>query len=346
MRHFLNILLSGAAAVLAAVSCKQDNRDTEPLIDPWLRERTPVNVRLESQIGAALISNDWRDDSVGSVSVSLITSALDLTRVRVEAIDFKYPDSEFCPTASISPGSTIDLSSGSAHFIVTAYNGEIRDYTITYSGFSDPTEGTFTFTKIAGLIDSTAPKCAMIIIGGWDGEVVRSTVMDKYWHWGAGYMPTDEDDNTLSFLLEKADAETGATFGSIVNTAGPDGKYANYVYNNSIDVNDRYRIFPAGKGRWANLGNGVITVYDYDDPEYTSPLYTVSFIEAGTYDYDGKSISIPYGAFVRSFEGPFNTIDWNYPDTRWYTDNLRHVFWLVKKDSDSALPNHNELLAQ
>ena len=49
-------------------------------------------------------------------------------------------------------------------------------------------------------------------------------------------------------------------------------------------------------------------------------------------------------AFVRSFEGPFNVVDVNYPDTRWYTDNLRHVFWLVKKDSDSALPNHNELL--
>ena len=91
----------------------------------------------------------------------------------------------------------------------------------------------------------------MVIVGGWDGEVVRSTVMDKYWHWGTGYMPTDEDDNTISFLLEKADPATGATFGSIVNTPGPDGKYANYVYNNTIDVNDRYRNFPAGKSRWA-----------------------------------------------------------------------------------------------
>lgn len=345
MKRFFTILAAGVA-FLAVFSCKKDQRDTEPLVDPWLRERTPVNVRLQSQIGAAVISNDWQNDAVGTVSVSLITSALDMEHVRVEAIDFKYPDSEYCPTASIEPGSTLDLSGGSATFTVTAYNGETREYTVTYTTFNDPAEGTFTFTKISGLIDSSSPQCAMVIVGGWDGEVVRSTVMDKYWHWGTGYMPTDEDDNTISFLLEKADPATGATFGSIVNTPGPDGKYANYVYNNTIDVNDRYRIFPAGKSRWAKHGDGAITVYAYSDAEYTTPLYKVSTIDAGTHTYDGKSFDVPNMAFARSFEGPFNVVDKNYPDTRWYTDNLRHVFWLVKKDSDSALPNHNELLAE
>ena len=334
--------VAGAVALLA--SCKTEPRNTEELIDPWLRERTPVNFRLESQIGAAVISNDWRNDAVGSITVSIITGGLDLTKVKVEALDFKFPQSEFCPTASISKGSTLDLSNGSASFTVTAFNGETRTYTVTYSQFVDPLEGTYTFTPIGGLLDGSAPKCAFIIVGGWDDAVVRSTVMDKWWHWGEGYMPTDEDDNTLSFRLEKADAETGATFGSLVNTAGDDGKYANYMYNNSIDVNSKYRIFPAGKSRWGKPGDGSIVVYDYDDTDYAQPLYSVELLEAGEHTYAGVSFSVPNLAFGRSFEGPFDVIDWNWPDTRWFTDNVRNTFWLVKKDSDTPLPNHSDLL--
>ena len=334
--------VAGAAVLLA--SCKTEPRNTEELIDPWLRERTPVNFRLESQIGAAVISNDWRNDAVGSITVSIITGGLDLTKVKVEALDFKFPQSEFCPTANISKGSTLDLSNGSASFTVTAFNGETRTYTVTYSQFVDPLEGTYTFTPIGGLLDGSAPQCAFIIVGGWDDAVVRSTVMDKWWHWGEGYMPTDEDDNTLSFLLEKADAETGATFGSLVNTAGDDGKYANYVYNNSIDVNSKYRIFPAGKSRWGKPGDGSIVVYDYDDTDYAQPLYSVELLEAGEHTYAGVSFSVPNLAFGRSFEGPFDVIDWNWPDTRWFTDNVRNTFWLVKKDSDTPLPNHADLL--
>ena len=334
--------VAGAVALLA--SCKTEPRNTEELIDPWLRERTPVNFRLESQIGAAVISNDWRNDAVGSITVSIITGGLDLTKVKVEALDFKFPQSEFCPTANISKGSTLDLSNGSASFTVTAFNGETRTYTVTYSQFVDPLEGTYTFTPIGGLLDGSAPQCAFIIVGGWDDAVVRSTVMDKWWHWGEGYMPTDEDDNTLSFRLEKADAETGATFGSLVNTAGDDGKYANYMYNNSIDVNSKYRIFPAGKSRWGKPGDGSIVVYDYDDTDYAQPLYSVELLEAGEHTYAGVSFSVPNLAFGRSFEGPFDVIDWNWPDTRWFTDNVRNTFWLVKKDSDTPLPNHADLL--
>ncbi|MBO6029467.1 MAG: hypothetical protein J6P75_09750, partial [Bacteroidales bacterium] len=250
------VLRTALAALLVPVlfSCTEEPRNTEPLVDPWLRERTPVNLRLESQIGAAVISDDWRNDGVGSVVVNLITGGLDMSAVKVQALDFKFPDSEFCPTANIGPGSTLDLSSGSASFVVTAHNGETRTYTVTYTQFKDPLEGTYTFTPVGGILDGSAPACAFIIVGGWDGAEVRSTVMDKWWHWGTGYMPTDEDDNTLSFRLEGADPESGATYGTLVNTPGENGLYANYVYNNSIDVNDKYRIFPAGKSRWGKPG--------------------------------------------------------------------------------------------
>ena len=337
------------AALVAAASCKKEARNMEPLIDPWLRERTPVNVRLESQIGAAVISDDWRNDAVGTVSVSLITGALDLTKVKVEAIDFKFPDSEYCPTASIGPGSTLDLSSGQAEFVVTAYNGETRTYTLSYTTFNDPLVGTYSFNKISGILDaSNAPKCSLVLIGGWEaqGAVVCSTVMDKWWHWGTGYMPTDEDDNILSFRLESADAETGATYGTVVNTPGPDGKYANYVYANTTDVNDSYRLIPAGKGRWAKTGKGVIEIYAWEDADYNTPLYSLDLLTAGEHSYDGKTVNVPSLAFLRSFPGPFNTVtDWN-DDTRWFVVNLRRVFWLIQKDGDQPLDNHSELLAE
>ena len=345
MSTFVNRFVIGAVTLVVALACTEEPRNTEPLVDPWLRERTPVNLRLESQIGAAVISDDWRNDGVGSVVVNLITGGLDLSAVKVQALDFKFPDSEFCPTASIGPGSTLDLSSGQASFVVTAYNGETRTYTVTYTQFSDPLEGTYTFTPVGGILDGSAPACAFIIVGGWDGAEVRSTVMDKWWHWGGGYMPTDEDDNTLSFRLEKADPETGATFGTLVNTPGDNGLYANYMYNNSIDVNDKYRIFPAGKSRWAKPGDGSIVIYDYADADYATPLWSVELIGAGDHTYAGQTFSVPSLAFGRSFPGPFDVIDYNWPDTRWFTDNVRNTFWLVKKDADTPIPDHADYLA-
>ena len=347
MKRF--VLRTALAAVFVSVfaACTEEPRNTEPLVDPWLRERTPVNLRLESQIGAAVISDDWRNDGEGSIVVSLITGGLDLSAVKVEALDFKFPDSEFCPKASIAPGSTLDFSSGTASFVVTAYNGETRTYTVSYTQFSDPLEGTYTFTPIGGILDGSAPKCAFIIVGGWDDAVVRSTVMDKWWHWGTGYMPTDEDDNTISIRLEGADPESGATYGTVVNTPGENGLYANYMYNNSIDVNDKYRIFPAGKSRWGkpDVKSETLYIFDYADASYEHPLYAVDLVGPGDHTYAGVSFTVPNLAFGRSFPGPFDVVDWNWPDTRWFTDNVRHTFWLVKKDSDSPIANHSDYLA-
>ena len=51
-------------------------------------------------------------------------------------------------------------------------------------------------------------------------------------------------------------------------------------------------------------------------------------------------------AFGRAHEGPFNVIDYNWPDSRWFTDNIRNTFWLVQQDTDTPLDNHDELLNQ
>ena len=357
MKKNLRHLLLSVATLMAFSACQEMERNTEELIDPWLRERTPVNVRLESQIGPAIISHDWRTDDQGSVAVSLITTGLDLSAVKVVALDFQYPDSEFCPTASIGPGDTVDLSDGSAEFVVTAKNGETRTYTITYDIFTDTLEGCYSFTTVGGILDTSGavPQASLVMIGGFEGWVTYCQVMDKYWIWTADYNPRDEDDNTLSFRLERADDQTGETFGTIVNTPGPDGKYANYIFK-GIDINEEYRLIPAGKSRWAKHGDGFITIYKYEDTEYKTPLHKIELLEKGEHKFwsetvqaEGvsaeKIVNVPELALHRSFgPGPFNNETSNWGDERWYANNIRNVFWLIKKGSDSALPEHDDYL--
>ncbi|MBO5979962.1 MAG: hypothetical protein J6Q12_05990, partial [Bacteroidales bacterium] len=68
--------------------------------------------------------------------------------------------------------------------------------------------------------------------------------------------------------------------------------------------------------------------------------------EAGDYTFSTQTITVPVLAFGRSHPGPFDVIDYNWPDSRWFTDNVRNTFWLVQKDTDNPLENHSELLEQ
>ena len=353
---------------MAFAACQEKPRNTEELVDPWLRERTPVNVRLEKQVGPAIINSDWRTDELGTVTVSLVTPELDLSAVKVVALDFAYPESEYCPTASLKPGDTVDLSDGTAEFVVTAMTGETRTYTITYTNFSDPLEGCYSFTPVGGILDTShSYKCGCVMIGGFEKWITLCQVMDKHWLWDYNriYWPQNEDDNILSFRLDNVDDVTGNTYGTVVNTPGPDGKYADYQFKASkedptptYNINEEYRLIPTGKGRWAKLGDGFITIYAYEDDKYETPLHRLELLEAGDYSYwkdspdasgnsSEKIVSVPSLAFHRSFgEGPFEnkTSDWS--DARWYVNNIRNVFWMIQKDTDSALEDHAEWLAK
>ena len=60
-----------------------------------------------------------------------------------------------------------------------------------------------------------------------------------------------------------------------------------------------------------------------------------------------KIVNVPELALHRSFgPGPFNNETSNWGDERWYANNIRNVFWLIKKDSDTALADHDAYLAQ
>ena len=341
LMYFFCVVLCAAAFC----ACNKEARNTAELVDPWLRERTPVNFRLDKQVGAAVISDDWRHDDQGSVTVQLVTGGLDMKAVKIVALDFEYPESEYCPTASVKVGDVLDLSSGKASFNVTAYNGETRTYTISFTEFVDPLVGTYGHVLVPGVLDS-GTSSSMLIHGGWpDAEVVSSS-MDKSWHWGTGYSTNDEEDNIVSFQLTEVDSDSGATFGTIVNYPGEDGLWANYVYNNSYDVNDYYRQIPVGASRWGKDADGVLSIYDKADDTYSNPLYVVELLSAGTYTYSAKDVEITSPlAFHRSFTHTDDewVYNYNWPDTRWMVDNIRNTFWTMEKLGDTAAADHAEM---
>lgn len=132
-----------------------ENEDSGPdMVDPWLRERTPSSLRLENQIGAAVITDDWRHDESGAIRVQLVTGGIaDWSKVKVVDIGLQYN-----ATASISAGGTLDMSSGTGSFVVTAETGETRTYTVSYDSFKEPLEGVYLLDPISGILDGSAPK--------------------------------------------------------------------------------------------------------------------------------------------------------------------------------------------
>ena len=250
MTHSVKIWLLAALSLRALCACTEEPRNTEPLVDPWLRERTPVNFRLQSQIGAATITSDWRNDAEGTIFVTLISGSLDLSRVPVEALDFAYPESEYCPTASVKAGDTIDLSGGSARIVVTAYNGETRTYTVTYEPFVDAVEGVYKFvTHCCWLYGGN--------VAAWGGTHIMS-FFDKDWNFPSSNYKW-EDDNTLTLVCTGADPETGDTWGTVRNDAGADGKYASFD-SNWGSLQHFYRCIPEGDGTYSTKAStGEIT---------------------------------------------------------------------------------------
>lgn len=343
LKYLLSLVLVG----MLGFSCDDDASNTAPLVDPWLRERTPLSFRVEGQVGAATIVDDWRHDEVGSIGITMVTGAVEsMSRVKVVDLELQYN-----ATASVKPGDYVDLSSGSCKFVVTAENGETREYTVAYSAFREPLEGVYRFAPIGGILDGSAPKSSVVIVGGWDydgggSEVVMSTPMDKSWHWGDGYTPNDEEDNVISFKLVQVDDQSGTSYGTTANLAGDDGKWANYMYRNERDLNNFYRVIPRGKSRWSKTADGTIAFYAWEDEAYASPLYTVGQLGAGSHDFWGKSVPVAEMAFYRAFPGPYNVIDWNWPDSRWMADNIRDIFWLMSRSSDEPLADHNDRLAE
>jgi hypothetical protein len=357
MRTLIKFLLVAAVCVGVFSSCKEEARNTAPLIDPWLRDRTPVTFVLEGQVGSPVIVDNWRNDEVGTVNVTLVVGGLDMSNVGVEQLVLPKD-----ATASIENGSTLDFSSGEATFTVTSATNEKRVYTVTYAEFQEPLQGTYAMEQVKG--PDSGVLDVVVVVGGFTGYIVVSSLTDKNWKWqgGSGNL-SRQFDNIISFRLEDVDSETGHTFGTVVNYWGADGLYADYIWTGgSPDLSGFYQNVPKGQSKWKKWTEKVgdneytrVTFYKYSTTDYAEAdvLFTSDWwdaVDSYTFTYaDGtanKPVTVPSGAFHRSFPGPWETVDQSdmWGDHRWMRDNVRETFNMVKKTSDDPSPDHDTWL--
>jgi len=262
------------------------------------------------QIGPAVVD---RDSSKVTVKV-LIQAGTDLSKVTPTIV------TSYKSTIAPASGTTINFAGNSnqATYTVTAQTGEIRKWTVVLEPFSEGLLGTFKISDLT-LYGGTGPE-----YGG--GAVL--TLDSKPWDWPSTGGPSAELDNTLTFTYTGVTAD-GNTYGSVVNDAGPDGLYANFIYSQNpiTDVNHFYRQIPEGTGTWLHNYTTNTVTFTFADKSTT----TCTFDGPGTINLgNGLSKTITDNSFTFTLNG---TDNWNaiYSDYDKFVSRPRE-FWIdVKK---------------
>lgn len=230
MQKSILLFLCAVSGTLLA-GCYENDSSGPDMVDPWLRERTPLGFRVESQVGEAVITDDWRHDETGTIRFQLVTGGIaDMTKVKVEEITLQYN-----AKASVQAGSTIDLSSGSCDIVVTAETGETRTYTVSYDPFVEPFEGVYDMDYDVNNHDESQYEngnaFALWFFGGSNDGCYCQSLMWKHWNWNGGYKPMVEDDNVLTITLTGVDSQTGTPTAPVTTMPAP---MANMPISNGI----------------------------------------------------------------------------------------------------------------
>lgn len=332
MRSF-TLLVAALVIGTLIVGCDDDQVNKEPLVDPWLRERTPTVFKLEGQIGAHRVANDWRNDDKGEIIVMVAKELIaDLSQVEVIDIGFKYK-----ATASITKGGVIDLSSGQGSFVVTAENGDKRTYTVLTEDFVEPLLGTYKMDLIKGVLDQSAAESSVFVYGGSKGGsgdgTLWLTMEEKNWNWESSFR--DENDNLYTFTLDAVDSKTGDTEGTVVNDAGADQKYGEYKYKGglNVDLGNKYRLIPVGTSKWKkNSLTAEVSIYNENAPDVILSKFKFEGAKKLPYiDRQPKEVTVPNNAFLAAYEGDFVDETGIWGDHNIYYYNIRVVVWMVKK---------------
>lgn len=281
--------------VLLLQSCVKDMQD-DINNGGWNHERSVIEIEFENQIGVAMIENT--DATTGNIDLAINVGAQsNMSSVKLTAIQVSYQ-----AQSSVKVGDALDFSNGKASFTVTSTLGETRTYTINVSEFTETLTGTYQVN-------------ALTIFGGTGPEYGGGAIMqlaDKPWCWSDTYGPEVECDNTLTFTMTGVTPD-GSTTGTCINHAGADGKYADFIFNGSmnkeesgvdIDLKKFYRQIPEGESTWIrNYSDGTVSFIDKDGKTTIGKL-----LDAGTVDvgYD-KSFTVSNQAFQFSLNG---TDDW------------------------------------
>ncbi len=305
--------------ILIFQSCVKDMQDD--LNDGgWNQERSVLGLKFKNQVGQAEIERI--DDATGEITVTLNVGAIsDLSKVEVESIQLSYQ-----AKASVAKGGTLDFSNPErkATLTVTSETGKTREYSVFATEFRETIEGTWTINNFV-LYGGTGPE--------WGGGRVYG-FMDKSWCWYDDYSPAKEYDNELIFTMTEITDE-GNTAGTCVNNAGPDGRYADFIFKSTsnpengvdVDMKHYYRQIPEGESKWVrNYAMGTITFTGSNGKVTTGVLEN-----AGTYDMGyGLSVTVPNNAFSFNING---IDDWTniYSDYDVFVKKARKYYIMVTK---------------
>ena len=307
MKKIIFILCMGLA--LTQSGCQSD--PLENIEDgSWNNERNVMEIKFENQVGNSEIIRI--DDQTGTINIAInVDEVPDLSNIVIKEMVLSYGDK-----SSVNEGESLNFENAeqTAILTVTSPTGKSRNYTVTASSFSEPLIGTYDIDNLV-VYGGTGPE-----YGG--GAVLAMT--SKPWIWSTTDGPDKELDNQLIFEMTGITAE-GNTFGTVMNTAGLDGVYANFIYigNPQTDVNNFYRQIPIGEGTWLkNYATGTITFTFADG---TTKVGT--FENAGTENLGNNlSKTIANNAFAFNLKG---TDDWDkiYSDYDKFVKNPRR-FWI------------------
>jgi len=307
MKKILSVLI--AVAALTQTGCQND-----PLEDikegNWNNERNVLEIKFENQVGNAEVVRI--DEKTGTINLAINVDAVpNLTNIVIQDLVLSYG-----AKSSVKEGEALNFENpqNSATLTVTSPTGKSRNYTVVASSFSESLIGTYDIDNLV-VYGGTGPE-----YGG--GAVLALT--DKPWIWSATEGPDRELDNQLVFAMTGI-TDDGNTYGTVTNTPGADGKYANFIYVGTpqTDVKNFYRQIPTGEGKWLrNYATGTITFTFADGSTKIG-----TFEGAGTENLgNSKTKTITNNAFAFNLNG---TDDW----ANIYTDYDKFVkkprrFWI------------------
>lgn len=317
MKFYKYILI--AVTVFGMQSCVKDLLE-DITTGGWNHERTVINLMFENQVGKATIENT--DATTGVITLAINVSVIpDLSNVKLSQLEISYQ-----AKSTLAIGQTMNFQNDTKTGIITitSSTGEKRDYTIYVTEFNE---------TILGVWDVKA----LTVYGGTGPEYGGGGVLqlnDKAWCWSAIYGPTTELDNTLTFTLDSI-SEAGNTYGKVVNNAGADAKYADFIYSGdnpentgkTVDVTKFYRQIPKGTGHWMrDYAKGTVIFTDS-----IGKISTGTLIDAGTEDLGNSlKMDITDNAFTFMLSG---TDDWTniFKDYDKFVKKPRKFWISVKK---------------
>lgn len=292
------IFIALLAAGFSVSSCVKDPLD-DVKNGGWNHERTILDIKFENQAGAADIATI--DAANGEINLAINTAAVaDFSKIKLTKLQTSYQ-----AKSSVTVGETLDFNNArkTAVITITATTGEVRDYTVMLTDFTETLVGTWAINKLV-VYGGTGPE-----YGG--GAVLE--LQEKSWCWYDDAPPAAEYDNTLTFALTEI-LDNGNTAGTCVNHAGPDGKYANFLFKGEmnpetgqdIDLKKYYRQIPEGTSTWErNYSNGTITFTDANGRRTTGSFLNAGKVELG----NNHSFTVENNAFSFNING---TDDWTY----------------------------------